>query len=177
MKEATRKLGLVCLVVLLGVLAGDRSALALTTQTTMSVTMAVGNACTVSAATLAFGNYDPIVTNKTSPLNGSTTLTVTCTTGAAYTVTISQGGNPATGSTATAPARQLTNGATTPSLASYSLFRDSARTLIWGDAATVGQTGTGTGAAQTLTVFGSVGAGQNLPQGAFTDTDTVTVTF
>jgi spore coat protein U-like protein len=58
------------------------------------------------------------------------------------------------------------------------LYRDSARSLTWGQ--TVGTdtaAGTGTGAAQTLTVYGRV-APQNTPAaGTYTSTVTATVTF
>ena len=149
-----------------------------TATSPMAVTMAVGNTCTISAGPLAYGNYDPIVTNKTAPLNGQATLTVTCTSGAAFTVTLDQGVNPAAGSTATAPLRQVSDGATpTPHVAAYGLFRDAAHTLVWGNTAAVGLTGTGTGAAQSLTVFGSVNGGQNVPQASYSDSVLSTITF
>jgi spore coat protein U-like protein len=68
--------------------------------------------------------------------------------------------------------------ATLADLVSYSMFRDTARTLNWG--ATVGTdtvTGTGNGAAQAITVYGRVAAQAGVAPGNYTDTVTVTVTY
>jgi len=62
----------------------------------------------------------------------------------------------------------------------YELYRDAARTQRWGNvlnSTTV--SGTGTGAAQDLTIYGRVppAAGTSTPPGAYTDTVTVTITY
>ncbi len=63
-------------------------------------------------------------------------------------------------------------------LISYSLFRNSTRTLNWGNTSGVDTySGTGTGAAQAIPVYGQVPA-QNLPSpGTYQDTVIVTLTF
>ena len=63
-------------------------------------------------------------------------------------------------------------------LLGYKLFRDSGRTLNWGN--TVGTdtvSGTGNGIAQLLTVYGQVPAGQFPRPGNYADTITATITY
>ena len=60
----------------------------------------------------------------------------------------------------------------------YSLFSNSAMTTNWGN--TVGtdtSAGTGTGAAQTLTVYGKIPAGTAPAADGYSDTITATVTY
>ena len=60
----------------------------------------------------------------------------------------------------------------------YALFSNPARTLNWGQTDgtdTVG--GTGNGAAQSLTVYGQISAGQFVKPGNYIDTITATVTY
>jgi spore coat protein U-like protein len=60
----------------------------------------------------------------------------------------------------------------------YALYSDSARTLNWGETdGTDTVDSTGTGANQSFTVYGRVAASQNVPQGSYSDTITITVNF
>jgi spore coat protein U-like protein len=147
---------------------------ATTATSNLSVTATVAANCSISAGTLAFGSYDPVVTNASAALNGSGTVNVTCTNGTSATITLGQGSNPAGGSTDAAPARQMANGA---NRLSYDLYSDAARTTVWGNTAGTGLGHTGTGAAVALTVYGSVPGGQNKPAGSYSDTVVATVTF
>lgn len=146
---------------------------ALTATANLDVSAAVTASCTIATTALAFGNYDPVVTHASTPLDGTGTVTVACTTGSAVTITLSQGANPDTGSTAIAPLRRLINGT---NFLSYSLF-SVVGTTVWGEDASVGVPATGTGVADAHDVYGSVTAGQNVPAGAYTDTVVATVTF
>ena len=56
------------------------------------------NNCTISTAALAFGSYDPVVTNAATNLDGTGTVTVACTKGLTATVGLGLGSN-ASGST------------------------------------------------------------------------------
>ena len=145
-----------------------------TATSNMSVTATVSANCTISAGSLAFGTYDPVVTNATTALNGTATLSVTCTNGAASTLTLGQGSNANTGSTDTAPLRRLKSGT---NFLSYSVYQDSGRTTTWGNTAGTGVSYTGTGTTGSVTVFGAVAAGQNVPGGSYTDTVVATITF
>jgi len=135
---------------------------------TFQVTASVNAACTVSANDLAFGVYDPF---SATPTDGSATMDVLCTNTTAYDVGLDEG----VGTGATVASRKMASGA---NLLNYSLYQESGRTTVWGD--TVGTdtvSGTGTGTAQTLTVYGRIFALQNAVPGAYSDTVTVTVTF
>lgn len=151
--------------------AGSSQAGTATANIAVSATI-VAN-CTISASALAFGSYDPIVTNAAANLDNTATLTTTCTTGSAPTITLDQGVNPAIGSTAVAPARQLASGAT--NRLAYALYSDSARTTVWGSIGVATPTASGT--AQTNTVYGRITSAQNKPVGTYTDTVVATVTF
>jgi spore coat protein U-like protein len=151
------------------------SAFAGTATSNLPVSAVVSANCTVTGgAGLAFGAYDPVVTNAAAPLAGSTNISATCTNGSPATITLSQGANAAGGSTAAAPLRQMTVGG---NFLAYSLFQDNANTIVWGDTPATGEAYTGTGVSTTVTVFGLVGAGQNVPAGTYTDTVLITITF
>jgi len=61
----------------------------------------------------------------------------------------------------------------------YGLYKDIDRTQPWGDASTPGSTvsGTGSGANQTLTVYGRVPPQTTPSAGVYADTVVVTVTY
>jgi spore coat protein U-like protein len=151
------------------------SADAVTATSNLSVTASVTANCTIATAPVAFGAYDPVSVNATAALNGTGTVSVTCTSGATTTVTLGQGSNAATGSTAAVPARRLKDGGT--DLLTYSLYSDTGRTIVWGDTAGTGVPHTGTGTLTAITVYGAVNPGQNVPAGSYSDTVVATITF
>jgi len=137
-----------------------------TASNSFGVTATVQASCTVTASTMAFGNYSG------STGNASSALSVTCTNATPYNVGLSAG----VASGATVNTRKMTGPAS--ALLSYSLFSDPSRTLNWGQ--TIGSdtvTGSGSGAVQALTVYGQTPAGQFLAPGTYTDTITATVTY
>jgi spore coat protein U-like protein len=140
--------------------------------TTFSTTSSVAAQCNVSAANLSFGAVNPISTQ----LDATTPLTVHCTKNSPYTVGLDAG----TTTGATIAQRMMANGA---EIMNYNLYKDAARTTIWGNSAVapswVSGTGAGLGIAQTLTVYGRVASGQtNLAVGSYQEnTITVTVTY
>jgi spore coat protein U-like protein len=134
--------------------------------TTFTVTANVPPVCTVNAANLVFGNYSG------NQLDGTTTVSSTCSSGAPYNI----GLNPGVAAGATVTTRAMTGPA--GALLSYSLFQNAARTTNWGN--TVGTDTvptTGTGVAQTFTVYGRIPALQSPVLGAYQDTITVTLFF
>ena len=142
------------------------AAQAATTTTTFQVTATVLSTCQVSATGLAFGNYTGAQTNATS------TISVTCTNTTPYNVGLDAG----TSAGATVTTRAMTGPA--GALLGYALYSDAARSVNWGN--TVGTdtvTGTGTGSAQALMVYGRIPAGSLPTPGAYADTVTVTVTY
>lgn len=148
---------------------------AATAQQDLSVTASVTANCTITTSPVAFGGYDPITANASTALDGTGTVSVTCTNGASTTVTLGQGANAGTGSSDTAPVRRLNDGGT--HFLNYALYQDSGHSAAWGNTAGTGVASTGTGSQVALTVYGSVVAGQNVPAGSYLDTVTATVTF
>lgn len=139
----------------------------MTTATThFTVTAVITGSCTISATNLSFGSYTGALINATSA------VTANCTDLLPFNIGLNAGN----GSGATVTTRKMTGpGAAT---LKYSMFRDSGRTLNWGN--TVGTdtlAETGTGSAVQYTVYGQVPAGQVTTQGAYTDTIVATVTY
>lgn len=158
----------------LSALSGTVRAGTATSNLPMSAT--VSNNCTIDASGgVAFGNYDPVVTNAStgSDLAASGTISTTCTNGAIVTVTLGQGANADAGSTDTAPVRRMLAGAS--DYLSYQLYTDSAHTTVWDNS--TGESVNGTGAAVSTTVYGLATKGQNVPTGSYADTVVATVTF
>lgn len=154
------------------------TAMAGSTSGTFTVTANVVASCKIGTVNgIAFGNYDPANVNATNPLNGQGSIAVSCTKSTAAAVSLDQGVNAASGSTCAAPSRQMITGA---NKLAYGIYMDSARSSAWGCSAganTASFTATSALTANTLTTYGSVPGGQDVPAGAYSDTVTFTVTF
>lgn len=141
-----------------------------TRSSTLSVDATVTANCTISTSPLNFGSVDTL---SGSPVDGTGGITVTCTNGTVWSAAADAG----SGSGATFASRRLTQGADT---LSYNLYTNAGRTSIWGDGtgSTVTIGNTGTGAAQTVTVYGRIpGSQSSAPAGSYADTVSVTVTY
>jgi spore coat protein U-like protein len=154
---------------LLASVAAATPVMAATSTTTFPVSATVLSACSVTANPLAFGSYNPTAATN---LDATTTLSVLCTIGTSFQVGLNQGA----GTGATVTSRLMTGGSNT---LGYALYQDTARTTNWGNTP-----GTDTPAAVTapatatsLTVYGRVPSGQNVPATTYNDTITVTVTY
>jgi len=136
-----------------------------------AVTATVDASCIVSGSTLAFGAFDVL---SGSNVDSTSALSATCTNGSAYTVGLNAGTS--TGATVTTRKMTHTNGTT---LLNYSLSAASSGGANWdniGGTTVVGRTGSGV--AQSITVFGRVPTGQTLPiVGAYSDSITATIDF
>jgi len=137
------------------------------TQTgTFSVTATVAASCTLSAAALGFGTYSG------AQITVNSTVSVTCTNTTPYNVGLNAG--TATGATVTN--RSMTGPSS--ALLNYTLYSNSGLTTNWGN--TVGTNtvaGTGSGSAQSLTVYGKIPAKQYVRPGSYADTITATITY
>jgi spore coat protein U-like protein len=143
------------------------SAFATTQTTTFAVTATVQGSCTISATALSFGAYTG------TALPGTSTISVNCTGGTTYNVGLNPGG--ATGATVTT--RKMTGQFLHGSLA-YSLFSNAGMTTNWGNTVNTDTVaGTGTGAAQSLTVYGNIPAGTAPAADGYSDTITTTITY
>ena len=137
----------------------------------LNVSASVSAVCTISTAAVAFGAYDPVVTNAATALNGTGTLTVACTKGASATIDLGNGGNLSGGS------RRMTSG---PDFLNYALYKDAARTQVWGTGLAGGTTYTYNSASKAstnLTVYGTVPAGQDVTVGAYSDVVVATINY
>lgn len=147
----------------LGVCA--QSAYAGTATATLAVSATVANSCVLSNGTLAFGQY----TGALVPQN--TTLTLTCTKGDTWTLTMGTG----TTSGATLSNRMMANGTNT---LNYTLYTDNSYTKVFDNSSSANElSATGTGAQQTANIYGAIPAGQYPPAGSYTDSVTATITF
>jgi len=90
-------------------------------------------------------------------------------------LTLGQGSHANTGSSDAAPLRRLQDSGS--NVLTYSLYQDSGRNTVWGNTALTGVSHTGTGSATSVTVYGQIAAGQNVPAGNYSDVVVATVTF
>ncbi len=85
------KLGRAALVFGFVSLLASGQATAATQTANLAVSATVSATCSISTTALAFGAYDPVSANSTTPLDGTGTVVVTCTSGAPAAVTLGQG--------------------------------------------------------------------------------------
>lgn len=142
--------------------AGSKSA-------TFQVTLTVQADCSIAANPLNFGTTGVIASN----IDQTTDLDITCSTGTPYAVALDAG----TPTGSTVATRLLANAGATGTV-NYNLYQDAARTQVWGQTTgTDTVSGTGTGAAQTLTVYGRVPPQSTPAPDTYLSTVTATVSF
>jgi spore coat protein U-like protein len=153
-----------------GVLLMTSNLSAASATANLSVTASVANNCTISTSTVAFGAYDPVVTNASSPLAGSGGVTIACTKSATATIGLGLGSNP------NATTRRMANGS---NYLTYELYKESGHTNVWGNSGVDLYTPAAAPsfAPRTFTVYGEVAAGQDVPAGSYSDTVVATVNF
>lgn len=143
-------------------IGGTNSTTAPFTATATNVTT-----CSVSATDVNFGSAGVLQ----AALTGTGTLSATCTASAPYIIALNGGNDAATDPTL----RKMSKGA---EKVTYGLYRDTAGTLPWGSTSGVNTaSGTGSGLAQSLTVYGRVPAQTTPSPGAYADTVVVTLTY
>lgn len=150
------------------------SAYAGSATSSFTVSASVISSCTIASTTLAFGNYDPIVTNATTPLDVNGSFTITCTKGAATTVGLDVGTNAvhATGTT-----RAMATAG--PDYLSYELYQDTGHTTLWGNsgASLFTPAVAPSKSPRTFSIYGRIPAAQGSTIGSYTDTVVATVNF
>jgi spore coat protein U-like protein len=123
--------------------------------------------CSVSAAALNFGATGVLRAN----LDATTSISVTCTSQAPYTVALDGGLSGATDPTL----RKMTSSGTS---VTYGLYQDNSRTTPWGSSTGVNTlAGTGSGLAQNFTVYGRVPAQTTPAPGTYSDTVVLTLSY
>jgi spore coat protein U-like protein len=128
-----------------------------------------------SISNIAFGNYN--VYNASTTLSNGT-MVVSCSAGVpngglSVTISLNRGVN-----STSFPNRYLASGS---ALLSYNIYQNAALTVIWGDGTGGTQTSTvtiaSTSSPVTLTMYGSIPAGQDVTVGSYSDTITATLTY
>lgn len=137
-----------------------------TATANFTVSLEIVKGCTLSVASLDFGQYGVLDT----ALNGTTNLSVTCTESTPYALGLSSGNV----SGSTIAARLLGDGTNT---VDFQLYQPDNST-VWGDTDAVDRvTGTGTGSVQTHTINGRVPAQSTPPPATYSSTVTATAYF
>jgi len=170
MMKTSKVLGRKALFVAISVVALGAGNAAFATTDSFTVSATVIENCTVSADDLAFGNYDPIVANAASgagDIPDSADLTVICTDGSEVSITLDDGDNYSGG-------RRMTDGT---DFLSYELYKEVGHSTVFGGSGGTAVAHSGTGASQTVTVFGNLPGGQNVPVGSYSDIIDVTITL
>ena len=122
--------------------------------------------CTISTTSVAFGTYNVF---SATPRDANGTVQISCTPREDIQVTLGRG------SSSVFNPRTLRSGT---NILNYNLFRDAARTQIWGDGTGGTFIVTGNNVRNTtLTVFGRVPAAQDAAVGNYSDTVVATVVF
>jgi spore coat protein U-like protein len=147
------------------------SALAAEATTTFQVTATVADSCLVSATDLNFGAYNSVAATA---LDGTSTITVTCTAETPYEIGLDAG----TGTSAVTTRTMTGDGAGTQ--LDYELYTEPGHGSVWG---AIGGTGTTveqsalTGGPLPYTVYGQIPASQYVPAANYADTINVTVAY
>ena len=134
---------------------------------TLSASAVIAAQCTVASTPMNFGTASII----SSAITATAGVSVSCNTSTSFTVALDNGGY------GTGPAtRAMGSG---PNRVTYGIYRDSARTMPWGNITgtnTVASSVTGASTA-TITAFGSVPPQAGAPPGSYADVVNVTVTY
>ncbi len=142
-----------------------------TTNQNVNISATVNANCKFSnPVSIDFGNYDPISTNLTAPLDTSGSVDISCTKGVTAALTIDQGQNYSSG-------RRFQGDVNTSSYLSYELYTSAARSTVWDSS--VGGTVTyvsSTKTKTTETIYGRIPAGQTVDGSNYLYSDVVTVT-
>jgi spore coat protein U-like protein len=141
------------LLLALALAAMPMAARAATDTGTLAVTATVRSGCALSGGTLNFGQY---VSGQATDCNGSLSFAL-------------DGGG-----SASVTAREMRSGT---NRLSYQIYRNATRNAIWGtgsDAQGVTLLSTQSG---SVTVYGRIPKSQTVPDGTYTDTVNITLTF
>ena len=139
----------------------------LTASGSATASATVTSNCSVSSTSVSFGTQGFLTSNT----DAQGTLTVQCSASLPYAISLDGGLSGATDPSQ----RKMTFSS---SNVTYGLYRDSARSQVWGSASGVNTaSGTGSGLTQTLTVYGRVPTQTTPKPGTYSDTVVATITY
>lgn len=138
--------------------------------TSLSVTSTVATNCVFkNSPAIAFGTYDTIAGAQ---VTGNGTIQIACTKGTVATLALDNGLNHANASGTQRAMKSGTN------YLNYDIYQDNAFATFWGTAAQAEvEPAAPNATTQTFTAYGKMPSGQDVPQGSYTDTVGVTVSF
>jgi spore coat protein U-like protein len=175
-RRLTRQICALAILILWSMSLHKPAAQAGTSTANLTVQITITASCTINAATLDFGS-NPGTTLVSSAINGSTTVSVTCTNLSPYSIGMDNGAN------VSGSQRRMKNGA---NFLNYNLYVDSLHANPWTTAASNSSCtttsdcylGTGNGSAQSVNIYGVVpSTGTAPPTGVYTDTVVMTITY
>lgn len=128
--------------------------------------------CRLTMTPLDFGAYDPLGSHQTSNLETTATVALMCTPNSQVTIDVDRGINNGISGLTT---RAMAAGSTQ---LGYEIFRDAARTQLWGTGADALHFISRRAASSLeFTVYARIPAGQEVSAGTYTDVLTATVHF
>jgi len=125
----------------------------------VAVTANVASNCVMTAGSVAFGAYDPLVTNAAADLDQTGSVSVACVKGTVANVGLGNGTNYSSG-------RRMGNGT---DFLVYDLYTTAGRTTVWDTTNRVSYTAASK-ASTSLTIYGRVPSNQDVSAGSYTDT-------
>src|SRR5438132_1959512 len=137
----------------------------------LNISASVAANCTITTSPVAFGAYDPVVANAATDLTATGSVNVACTKGTAATIDLGNGGSFAAGS------RRMSSGS---DFLNYALYKDAARTQVWGSGLAGGTTmayNAATKASTAVSVYGTVPQAQDITVGAYADVVLATINY
>jgi spore coat protein U-like protein len=137
----------------------QRTEAAFSTPVNVAVTANVASNCVMTAGSVAFGAYDPLVTHAAANLDQTGSVSVACVKGTVANVGLGAGSN-------FSGSRRMSNG--TDFLA-YELYTTAGRSTVWDTTNRVGYTAASK-ASTSLTIYGRVPSNQDVSAGSYTDT-------
>ena len=165
--------------VVLAAIAAPSQAQSIQSSSSTTLTAVVETVCKVeSTSSIQFGSYDPVNINRALPARAQGSISVQCSNGSTNVkVALSQGQNPIAGSNCAAPLRRMRS--TQNNFLTYRIYQDNNESILWGCVDETSKTLPTFSSLSRITVptFGFVDAGQDIPQGVYSDTVEVSVTF
>jgi spore coat protein U-like protein len=157
--------------VAISILVGGAAFAGTTAPQNLLVSSTVTNNCMIGTIpTLNFSAYDPSVINKTTNLDLTANLGLTCTPGAVASIGLSLGAN---GASAVGTTRAMMSGT---NLLSYDLYTAPGHGTVWTVVPMV-QAAAPSTAEVIYPIYGQVPFGQVVPTGTYTDTVAITINF
>ena len=125
--------------------------------------------CKNAAGQVTFGNYDPLVANRSAPLDVAGSVTYDCSPPVAPVISLGWGNAGSNGT------RTLQSG---PNVLSYNLYADATRLTVWGDGKFGSRAIAGPGAQNaSVPVYGRIFGGQNVAAGSYADSVLITINY